>query len=260
MELADFIGVIWKWKYLVLVIMLVLTGYVLVTSSRSKEMYSATVSVVPGLSQITNASSVGINIEQAGDRISATYAQLVTTQAVLQDALGKANLNWQPDQLRSEISTSQPLNTPIIEITVTDSEPGRAQTLANAVGDGLVEYAQEVTISGDDAAKSIITNELADIEKQYTAALPGGKNPNADTAQALVDRRNTVLKDYDSLLAQQASSSDIRVTGTADTYNVIPRKTAQYTLIALIISLAVGIAMAFVLEGIRKALNKSKTV
>lgn len=257
MELADFIGVIWRWKFLVLAVVLIVTGYVLFRSMREQEMYSASVSVVPGLSQIADASAVGIGIEQAGDRISATYAQLVTTGPVLQKALTKANLDWEPERLRSEIATSQPLNTPIIEITVTDSNPQRAQALANAVGEGLVEYSQETTKNGDDAAKAVITNELADIEKQYAAAQPTGTNPNAITAQAMVDRRNTVLKDYDNLLNQETSSSDVKVLGTADSYNIIPTKTTQNTLIALIVSLAIGISLAFILEGARKAIAQA---
>ena len=255
MDFADFLSVIRKWKFLIIVVVLAVTGYVLVTTSRSKDKFTATVNVIPGLSQITNSSPMGINIEQAGDRISATYAQLATTQAVLENALSNAKVNMQPAQLRGEISTSQPANTPIISIEVTDYNPNRAQTLANAVGDALVQYAKDSAKQGDDAAKTALTNELSDIEKQYSVVKPGGSNPDANLAQALADRRDSVLKNYDTILTQQTVSADIEVAGHADTYGVIGNQATQKTLIALIVSFAIGVALAFIIEGIRKAIT-----
>ncbi len=258
MELADFIGVIWKWKWLVLTIVVLITGYTLVTSFRGSDMYRAEVSVIPGLSQIASASSTGINIEQAGDRIGATYAELVMTQPVLDMALEKAGLDWQPDVLRGRISTEQPKNTPMIKISVTDSSASRAQTLANAVGNGLVEYLQEATKAGTDSAKAVITTELADIEKQYAIVQPGGSKPDENIARALADRRQSALKNYETLISQQVSNADIRVAGRADTSSLVGTQRTQKAVIAFIISLAIGISLAFLSEGIRKALAQPK--
>ena len=258
MELADFIGVIWKWKWLVLTIVVLITGYTLVTSFRGSDMYRAEVSVIPGLPQIAGASSAGINIEQAGDRIGATYAELVMTQPVLEKALVKAELDWQPEVLRGRISTEQPKNTPMIKISVVDAGASRAQTLANAVGDGLVEYMQEVAKAGADSAKVVITNELADIEKQYAIVQPGGSKPDENIARALADRRQSALKNYETLMSQQISNADIRVASPADTYFVVATQRTQKAAIAFIISLAIGISLAFLSEGIRKALAQPK--
>ena len=255
MELADFLNVIWRWKWMVLAVVILITGYVLATSLRQAGTYTAQVSVIPGLPQIANASSAGINIEQAGDRIGATYAELVYTEPVLEKSLAIAGLDWKPDVLRGRISTEQPKNTPMIKISVLDNDPGRVQILANAVGQGLVDYVKEASRSGSDSAKAVIVNELTDIEKQHAIVQPGGSKPDENMARALDDRRQSILKNYETFLSQQASSADIQVSGPADTYFVVGNQITQKVLIAFIISLAIGISLAFLAQGISNSLD-----
>jgi capsular polysaccharide biosynthesis protein len=255
MELADFLNVIWRWKWLVLAVVILVTGYVLATSLRQGDTYTAQVSVIPGLPQIASASSAGINIEQAGDRIGATYAELVYTEPVLEKSLAIAGLDWKPDALRGLITTEQPKNTPMVKISVLDNDPGRAQILANAVGQGLVDYVKEASRTGSETAKAVIMTELTDIEKQYAIALPGGSKPDENTARALEDRRQSILKNYETFLSQQASGADIQVSGPADTYSVIGNQITQKVLIAFVISLAIGISLAFVAQAISNSLN-----
>ncbi len=257
MELSDFIGVIWRWKWLVLAIVLVVTGYVAATSVRSQTAYSAEASVIPGLPQIAAGSSAGINIAQAGDRIGATYSELVLTQPVMEKALQKADLNWRPEVLRGMISTSVPKNTPIFNIDVVDSDPGRAQLLANAVADSFVEYIQEASNSSADKVKGVLTKELADIDKQLAVVQPGGTAPDANVARALSDRRQSALKNYETLLSQQANNVDIRVAEHASSATMVGSQSTQKIMIAFIISFAVGTSMAFVADGIRKAVAKT---
>lgn len=256
MELSDFINVIWRWKWLVIVVVVLVTGYIMATTFRQGEMYTAQVSVIPGLPQIANASSAGINIENAGDRIGATYAEIVYTQPVLEKSLEIAGLDWQPEVLRGRITTEQPKNTPMVMISVLDSDPARVKVLANAVGQGLVDYLKEVSKVGSESAKQVILTELEDIEKEYAIVQPGGAKPDENKARALEDRRQTVLKNYDSMLSQQANSADIQVSGPADTYSVVESQAMQKTLIAFVISLAIGISLAFIAEGISNSLRK----
>jgi len=254
MELADFIHVIWRWKWLVLAIVILVTGYVLATSLRQGDMYSAEVSVIPGLPQIANASSAGINIEQAGDRIGATYAELVYTKPVLEKSLAIAGLDWKPEVLRGRITTDQPKNTPMVNISVLDNDPGRVQILANAVGEGLVAYLKEASEAGSETAKAVIMDELKEVEKQYAIVQPGGSNPDVSMARALEDRRQSILKNYETLISQQASSADIQVAGPADTYSVVGNQMTQKAVIAFVISLAIGISLAFLAQGISNSL------
>lgn len=258
MDLADFINVIRRWKWVVLAVVILVTGYVLVTTVRQGNMYSAQASVMPGLAQIANATTSGISIQNTGDRIGATYSELVYTQPVLEKSLAIAGLDWNPDTLRGRIVTEQPKNTPIVDIIVLDSDPQRVQTLANAVGEGLVEYLKEASIAGSESAKAVIINELEDIEKQYAIVRPDGSMPDASMARTLEDRRESVLLNYETFLSQKVSGADIQVTGPADTYLVVGNQLMQKVLIAFIISLAIGISLAFLAQGISNSLVHSK--
>lgn len=255
MDLVDFIGVIRKWKWLVLPIVLLVTGYTIVTGTRSPATYRAEAMVVAGLSQIASSSSGGISIAQSGERIGATYAELVTAQPVLEKAIEKAGLDWQPTLLRGIIATEIPRNTPVLKVSVTDSDPARAQLLANSVAEAFVEYIQDVSTVGGDAAKGILTSELDSIEKDIVDYQTGAIKLTEAQNRALQDRRDTVLREYTDLLDQQARAGDVRVANPADDVERTGSTTLQRALIAFGISLVAGVALAFVAEGISKSVR-----
>src|SRR5450759_135661 len=63
-----------------------------------------------------------------------SYAAIVTSPAVTRPVIQQLRLPFRPDQLAGVISTKVPLNTVLIDITVTDKSAIRARDIANAVG------------------------------------------------------------------------------------------------------------------------------
>jgi len=66
-----------------------------------------------------------------------SYTQLATTPAVLNPVIADLRLEQTASELARSIDASTPLNTVIIDITVTDSSSARAARIANAVADTL---------------------------------------------------------------------------------------------------------------------------
>lgn len=96
----------------------------------STEMYISTVSAEnpADLAQ-------GSNFTQ---RQVATYADVVTTPLVLDPVIDDLGLDLTPAQLAEQITTQAPTGTVLIEISVTDQDPERAETIARAVGEQAV--------------------------------------------------------------------------------------------------------------------------
>ncbi|WP_290513762.1 Wzz/FepE/Etk N-terminal domain-containing protein, partial [Aeromicrobium sp.] len=66
-----------------------------------------------------------------------SYAQLVATPAVLAPVIDDLSLETTPKKLAKSVQANTPLNTVIVEISVTDSTPSRAAEIANAIADQL---------------------------------------------------------------------------------------------------------------------------
>ena len=68
-----------------------------------------------------------------------SYADIVTSPAVLDNVVAELGLQDISDKLPDNIKATVPLNTIILEITVTDNSPFRAASIANAVASSLEE-------------------------------------------------------------------------------------------------------------------------
>ncbi|MHB1464022.1 MAG: YveK family protein [Thermoleophilia bacterium] len=258
MDLSEFLGIIIKWKWLVLPIVVLVTGYTLVTGLWTPKNYSAQANVVVGLSQIANFNASGFSLVSAAQSIDSTYGELLSSKPVLSKALAKAGLNWDTETLRSRVSYTLPNNTTVIQISVVDENPERAVTLANAVADSLVEYIQETGQAQINNSRTIVTNELASIENDLNVLLSKGVRSDDGRVKALIDRRNSAQEVYSTLLEKMMNTGDIRVDSPAHYSRSVGISTTIRTLIGLVISIIFGIVLAFIAEGVVVSLRRDK--
>jgi capsular exopolysaccharide synthesis family protein len=117
---------------------------------RTKEYRSAATllaSAMPG-STVTEAYQNGIF---AQDRAN-TYSSLAASEQVAARAVSKLELPMSVADLRSKITSATVPGTLLFTIAVTDVDPVKAQTYANAVIDELVETVNELESRGTDKA------------------------------------------------------------------------------------------------------------
>lgn len=255
MELSEFIGVIRKWKWLILPIVMLTTGLTIFTSLRSQESYRAETLVVIGLSKITTSSAEALNLSQSGKQIGATYAELMTVQDVMRKALEKAGLDWQPEDLSGRVAVDLPPNTSIMKISVTDTDLDRAMILTNAVSEAFIEYIVEVSNVGIESTKESIQFEIATIETALAALPNDGSASVAAQSSALQLRRETAIREYEQLLEQKSRVVDLEIISPSSSYSVVKPNLVQRTLVAFGISVIVAIALAFLAEAFQKAVR-----
>jgi len=256
MDLVEFIGVIKKWIWLVVAVVVVVTGYTAFVALRTSPSYSADATIIVGLSEISSSSILGISIVQNGERISSTYAELVSTSPVLERAIAKAGLDWPVTRLQPLVSTETTKTTPSIKIIVIDSDESRVKLLANSVSEAFVEYIKETGTNSALKAQEDTIRQLNDVNQELADM---GAAPSANTAivMALQVRRDTILNEYESLLNQQAHAGDLRI---IDSANIVTRagiSARQKIIISFVISLAAGIVLAFIAEAVRKSFQKT---
>ena len=87
----------------------------------------------PRIGELSNDRATAI------DRIVQTYAELIRTEASAAAALNKAGVPLSPQALVGATVTEPVVNTTLLKVSVTDPDPGTAQTLATALASSFVD-------------------------------------------------------------------------------------------------------------------------
>ncbi len=151
---------------LVLVVLSVLAGlaggYVVTNTT---PVYRAQTSIYVGSRQTGGQSSN--DIVQL-DRIIATYAAMVKSSPVAQGAIQASHAPRSPGLVAGETAAVVVPNTNLISITVTDSDPAVAQSLANGVAASFIAQVQNLAASNSSSA-----NTTPSVSVFQQAGLPG---------------------------------------------------------------------------------------
>jgi capsular exopolysaccharide synthesis family protein len=103
-----------------------------------------------------------------------SYADIVTSPAVLDAVVAELNLQEFSDKLPDQITATVPLNTVILEITVTDPSPFRAASIANAVANSLEQVVTNLETVDPTLASPV---KLSVIQPGQVAKAPAAPRP-----------------------------------------------------------------------------------
>ncbi|WP_413785796.1 polysaccharide biosynthesis tyrosine autokinase [Intrasporangium zincisolvens] len=111
-----------------------------------------------------------------------TYAQVLEDPKVLQPVIEKLHLSTTPAALAGQISSSIPLDTVLIDVTVTDSTPVGAQRIASAIAEVFPKYVAEIeSRPGKDSPIEVAVTTPATLE-----TAPVSPKPTRNLALGLV--------------------------------------------------------------------------
>ena len=213
MDLRSQLAVLRARLWLIVVGVVVATAAALAVSQYLPKVYEAQTTLLVG--QSLSAANPDYNQLQVSQQLTATYLQLATSQAVLQEAASKLKLSVTPDQLEKKVTAEQPPQTSLITITAQDPTAGGAAALANAVAAALI--AQSPTLQGQDAQiNEFVSQDLRDTQQQILntqaeitglLALP---SPTVAQSQQLQNDQNQLValrSSYATLLAASNASA-----------------------------------------------------
>ena len=132
------------WRNIWMVIIAIVVGAVLsfvVTKVFITPKYQAT-STIYILSKTTSITSLADL--QIGSQLAGDFEIIATTRELLEKVSADENLGMTYEQLKKEIKVTNPSNTHMLRIAVTDPDPERAAKISNAVADELREEISEV--------------------------------------------------------------------------------------------------------------------
>lgn len=131
MEIRQYIGPLIKWWKLILVACVLAAVSSFLVVARQPPQYQSTAVLVIGRA-VYELNPTGTDIGLA-QQLATYYANIASRDAVRGPTMQALNLEWLPEYTVATVPNSQ-----ILEITVTDTDPIRAQAVANELANQLI--------------------------------------------------------------------------------------------------------------------------
>ena len=265
MELRQYWELLRKWLWLILLTTIVAAVAAFFFSSRQTPIYRASTRLMISPS-VSKNSSVQYSDILTAQKLSSTYAQLLTTYPLIEAAIAKAGLEGvvDPENLADAISVQPVRDTQLIDLHVEYWDPVIAAELANALPKVFVEFNTRRQTARYEELKASLQEQLQQLDQQIQAI--DAKLQQLDDAQDLEAKaQKVILEDqlaqyrstYGNVLAQleeirlaEANALDvITVVEPAKTpKRPVRPKVLMNTLLAAIVGGMIGLGAAFLIE------------
>lgn len=163
MEIRDYIAPLRKWWWLILAVTLIagVVGFVIVNQQPETYQTTATLQIGQSILQDPNPTTSLLVISQ---QLGLTYADLAKRSAVRQATAEALGLDSLPAYTIRPVPSTQ-----LMEITVTDTSPERAQAVANELANQLISQSPTASEQEERERQAFIDQQLDDLEQEITA-------------------------------------------------------------------------------------------
>jgi polysaccharide biosynthesis transport protein len=162
LELKDYILPLRKWWWLIVAATLVATVSSFLATRQQPPIYQTRTTVMIGNS-INNPNPISYDYYQS-QQLATTYADIVKRDNVRQATMAALGLRFLP-----EYSARTVPNTQLIEITVTDTDPARAQAVAKELVNQLVAISPSGQNGESQKRQAFISGQLNELEDKIKA-------------------------------------------------------------------------------------------
>jgi polysaccharide biosynthesis transport protein len=215
MELKEYITPLRRWWWLILAAALLAAASSYMDASRQPPQYRAATTLMIG--RAINDPNPTTNIFWLSQQLAQTYADIARRQQVRQATMSALGLTWLPSYTARAVP-----NTQLIEIAVTDTNPERAQAVANELARQLILQSPTAPEQEEQARQEFINRQLTALElnieetqaeiqeKQALINTLQSARQIADTQSqiaSLQTKLNTLQSNYGSLLANTQSGA-----------------------------------------------------
>jgi capsular polysaccharide biosynthesis protein len=149
-SLGDLLGVLRKRLWVVGLVAVVLTGLGVGFSLQQAPKYVASIKILIGQEKGGEGTPGGLGGEVQGlQQITQTMAEGVNSRPVVEPVVRQLNLQTTPENIQQNLNVQQVGATQFIQVDYEDTNPERAQRVANAVGDAFSQQVSEVSPSAN---------------------------------------------------------------------------------------------------------------
>lgn len=251
MNLYDYISPVLRWWWLLILAALAAGASSYYATGQQPPLYQSRTTLMIGQSiSNPNPSSNQFYSEQ---QLATIYADMATREPVRKAAMDALGLNWLPDYVVRALPNSQ-----LVEITVTDTNPVRAQAVAAELAKQLIRKTPTNSSQQDQDRRDFINRQLDQMQADITATqneieslkVQLGSMTSArqigDTERqitALQTKLSTLNSNYASLLASTDKGA-LNTLSIIEDAEVPTRPISANKMFTVLLSVAVGLALA----------------
>src|ERR1035437_4684757 len=257
------------WLWLLVASVLLAASAASLVSGAMPKIYEAQNTLIVG--QSLTAANPNSDQLLAAQRLSQTYATVVTTRPLAQRVIVQLGLPMTADDLLKEVRASAPVDSALIYITVSNTDPGKAAAIANAFADEVISESPAIQGQQADLQKAIQANldstqtEITQTQDQIDqlTANPVRTASQDQDLQTQEARLVSLRASYAALLPNLNANSSNLVTvvepAVVPTAPSSPR-TLLNVLLAAVLGLLAAVGIAFLVEYLDDSIASSEDV
>lgn len=172
LSLGDILRMLWRQAWLILLLALVFMGMAVGYSILQTPTYESSIKILVGQAQAAEASDTNLSASdiQGLQILTRTMVEAIETRRVAEAVIQESNLAVAPGKLMDDVNAEQVPETQFIRVTYEDTNPVRAQQVANTYGEVIPREVSDVS-----AAASAVTAtvwEQATVENDPVSPQP----------------------------------------------------------------------------------------
>jgi len=271
MEIQKYLYPLIKWWWLIVITTLVAAVSSFVVTLRQPEVYQATTTLMMGRAiDDPNPSSNEFWLAQ---QLAATYADIANREVIRNATKEALGWNWLPSYRARALNNSQ-----LIEISVTDTVPERAQVVAGELANQLIQRSPTSARADEQDRQQFVSQQLDTLETQIQQTQEDidqlqSELGNMISARQIADAQNqiaalqtklnTLQSNYANLLSntQQGAINTLTVIepATVPTHPIGPAR-AMAVAVAAAIGLALSSGAAYLLDYLDDTLKSKEEI
>jgi succinoglycan biosynthesis transport protein ExoP len=164
MELLQYINIVRKWIWLIILATTLAAGSSLIASMLAVPVYQTTTTLI--VSQIINNPNPNSGDIFASQQLAQTYVQLATREPILSAAVSALGLHLDWASLRNQVSAYPIAGTQLMAISVIDTNPVRAKAIADEIARQMILQSPTTPSADAQARLDFIRTQLPLLEKE----------------------------------------------------------------------------------------------
>jgi capsular polysaccharide biosynthesis protein len=144
MTFSDAYKILRRYILLILAAAVIAGAFGYFFSARQPKIYEASITILVGQNQ---GLAENLNLTTALQEVANSMSKMIASRTVAEKVVGDLGIEASPDAVLSQI-TAQPIQqTQLIQVTVHDTDPVQAATIANGIGNAFAELVQRTESS-----------------------------------------------------------------------------------------------------------------
>lgn len=261
MEIQQYITLIKRWFWLIILGGLVAAGAAFIISKTQEPVYRASSLLLISEGAAPNSGGE-FQAFQLSERLAQSYIERLTNYEVLTEAIGNLGLTMDPDALHNAMQASLVNNSQLIALSIEDTNPQVAAALANEIPTVFANRNMTMQLERFANSKANLETELAEIKAELASAeavLAAEKSNGNEQIQVeqltdnllrLRETHSKILQSYEDIrVAEAGSLNNIIIDEHAriPTQPISPR-TVTNTLLAGVVGVMLAVGVVFLIE------------